>query len=395
MRKILLILMVSFLTLLVACEDMDNNHELPNIDDFSEMELTLGEKVDFFVNLDLDNTYENGFSFNQYFKGNLDFNTSSRQEYDYGDEFSYYRSEDATATLNFDYDTVLYVDIKDSLDDFLIYAAINKLMLSGLVENSYEEYHDFDEETHQENGKHTIDLNLNDSFFLILENDAYFKLNGVMKVSDDDNNIVDETFDNVKEKVEGVFQLEEYQDFKEGLDDAFDMFGGFDEEMPDFDDLEDLGEFNDLVKVYKKGNEHIINMKLTTSAVHSYIDLVADQFAGFFINDMDDFEEFETMIQNIKNSIKKMEFDFNIYVKDNRLSKVSFDVKLTVDNLDFEFDQSDEYREDYYSLEGSFKLEKFGFVVDFNATSPNLPTAAELAVYEVVDEPSFGGLFNQ
>ena len=393
MRKILLILMISFIVVLTACEDKDSNQELPNIEDFDEMELTLGEKFDFLSNLDLDNVYGSGFSINQYLKGNVDYTSYSEYGNDFGEGYSYYINEDSSATLNFDYDTSVFVDIKENLNDFLIYGAIDKLSIDGTTEES-SEVRDSLEDTETNTDNYTMEFILDDSLFFVLENDAYFNLNGLMKVTENGDDSLDETFDNIKEKVENIFKLEEYQEFKSSLDEVLDIFGSFDDEMPDLDEFDELSELNDLVKVYKKGNEHIINLSLKTSMVHNYIDLIADQIVFIFNFNDDDFYQFEEMVQNIKDSIKKMDFDFNIYVKNNRFSKVSFDAKLTINNLDLEIDQSDEDRIDFQSLHLSLFVERFGFIVDFNATRPTLPSAGALLEYEVVDEPSYGGIFN-
>ena len=228
-------------------------NEIPNIDDFDEVELSLSEKVDFLADLDLSNVSSGAFSYNAYFKGDLDIDFINNNDY-------FYETNNSRNKIkgNFDFDSTIYATAGETINDIVLYAELSKLVAKLDVLNESEVIND-DEPYYNSSYKeeNNIDISINNSFVLVLGDNAYFRLNGSVNVEADYNGETETnelSFDNIKERMENLpINNEGYDELKEELDNLTSMYEDMFNEIPDLTEFEEmLEDLNNLVTIYKK-----------------------------------------------------------------------------------------------------------------------------------------------
>ncbi len=393
MKKIFMLMIFVVVVLLTACTDTGGGDEIPNIDDFDEVELSLSEKVDFLADLDLSNVSSGAFSYNAYFKGDLDIDFINNNDY-------FYETNNSRNKIkgNFDFDSTIYATAGETINDIVLYAELSKLVAKLDVLNESEVIND-DEPYYNSSYKeeNNIDISINNSFVLVLGDNAYFRLNGSVNVEADYNGETETnelSFDNIKERMENLpINNEGYDELKEELDNLTSMYEDMFNEIPDLTEFEEmLEDLNNLVTIYKKGDVHIIELKIDVDKLLTAIDETLGMFIG--VEEGEVSVIFTEMMDLLTEHLKTFDFEVKIEVHNNKVTKLGFDFKMELTNIEYSYEDDDFDVLNQVNFSAKVKIDRLGFLIDFNPKAPSYPSQDDLNNYELVDEPSFGDLFN-
>ncbi len=390
MKKVILICFSMLLVLILAACEGGSNNPLPSIEGLDVVELSLIEKYEFLQSIDYGAFNQGGISINQF--AEIDFAMESESNYSLQTDF--FTKEEQfiqRGSIGLDYESNTYGFLGDSAASTIFYANIDHAIFNfGSYNYSSVSYDDSD--AIESEVEQNASVNITNSFFLLLNKIAYIQSNGSSSSESINNGDVASStssdYDMLKEKSEDeVFTTEMYDEIKSYFEQLESISDELPEELPTEIELsEALQELNDMVTVYQSGDVYTIRFYITKAMVDSLIDkaftellLLAEEANEAAIAEMENLRDL------IKTSFKSFEFDYRIEVEDQKITRILFFV--SGEFTGFQLNQPD----DSGHLKLDIKIERLGFVIDFNANQPTLPTSAYLADFEPVTTPSIFG----
>ena len=184
-----------------------------------------------------------------------------------------------------------------------------------------------------------------------------------------------------------------YDELKEELDNLTSMYEDMFNEIPDLTEFEEmLEDLNNLVTIYKKGDVHIIELKIDVDKLLTAIDETLGMFIG--VEEGEVSVIFTEMMDLLTEHLKTFDFEVKIEVHNNKVTKLGFDFKMELTNIEYSYEDDDFDVLNQVNFSAKVKIDRLGFLIDFNPKAPSYPSQDDLNNYELVDEPSFGDLFN-
>lgn len=394
MKKIWLLLIVLSLVVLAGCSVPSN--ELPPLDDEHKVEMSLEDKVVFLQSVSMDEMDDANFKFQQFAK--VDFAYSAELEQSVAGVDAHYEMD---GLVNLDIDQVSFISLGSSHEDSFIYIGLDKAHFHMDINN----HETFDGDTANKNVD-DIDatVNFNGAYAYLNHEGMHFNLDGSVVANQlikegevvIDEQSINETFDNIQEKViTQTFDEALYLEIKSMLDEmktmlemdlTLDEMTEMDEEMVTFID--------EMVTVYSEGTTHTIRLHLTKEMMNEMIDLAFESYVEYAATNLEQMSEIK---QTIKNALQSFDLDFRIEVVGEALgtktlSKILFNVSGKFQGFTLDMSQMGE---DMLPVVVQFGIDisRFGFIIDFDADLIELPTEDELDNFEVVEVPSFVEIF--
>jgi|GEM_PF-2175693 len=396
MKKILSMTLVLLLLALVGCTTPEN--KLPDLKEDTKVEMTPEEKATFLQSVvELTTTDTNNFRFDSF----IDLEFAATSEMSFNME-GMSMENDMTITFDVDFDQTNYVSIADTVEDTFLYATYNTFE----VDVFYSEYSamSFDGQSELTDRESKANISLTDTFMLINSDYGYINLNGsaITEVKDNGQIVTgettNETYADVKEKtLEGRLTQEMHQELMmmlEELQTSLTTSVGLDLTEAERDDLYDYLE--KYVSIYSENNTHTLRINITSQMVNDLMDEVFESIESEL--PAEELEAFSQVKTAVLSALKSFDFDFRIILEgelegEKAIKRMEFMVTgefrgFTLDTADFNEESMP------MVIELTVKLNKFGFNIDFDADSLELPAQAELDTFEVVEEPSFSNVFN-
>ncbi|WP_025725415.1 hypothetical protein [Acholeplasma granularum] len=389
MKKLFSTIILMFLLVLVGCTN--SNNELPDLKNDDKVEMTSEQKLTFLQSvMNLGEATSKNFRLDTFI--NAEYAVTSNLEYE---SVNTMMQSNMTQSVSIDFDATNYIEVGESHLDTYMYAKLNKLDLNVLsAENSTTTIYN---DATTNNNTYTLDFSLTDSFFLTKSDYAYYYLNGSRNVEVKENNVVledessNKNYVEIKEKsLENRITELIYQEIIQKLDEFQSMLEvDINLEMTPDERTKALEALDNYVSIYSEGTTHTVRFLITTQMVSDLIDQTFDML----ILELEDgltLEKATALKTTIKQAIKSFDFDFRIVLKgelegQKQISQIMLMVKGDFSGFTLDMKDFDEMSLPVV-LNVTVKLNKLGFILDYDADKLTLPTAEELNDFTEVEK---------